>query len=248
MSEAPVLYLDDFEQSPTIAALATALAIAQGEIENASKDSTNPHFNSKYADLASVRAAAKPIYGHGLAIVQQVASKPDGSIGVRTVLTHKSGEWMASRAYVKPDKSGPQAAGSVVTYLRRYMLAAALGIAQEDDDANAATTIRVPRPAPPASKSVGPAPMVPLVGAQDGDQVRGLLLRHGPEGMGWEPKHAERWLQKYFGVKRPADLKPPQAVDAALLLTCRMKTPELYPSRLEQFHSEKRVLTAEVSQ
>lgn len=148
----------EFEQTPTIGALAAALALAQDEMENAAKDSKNPHFNSKYADLASVRAAAKPIYKQGLATVQQVISKPDGSIGVRTVLAHKSGEWMASRAYVKPDKSGPQAAGSVITYLRRYMLAAALGIAQEDDDGNGAGNGRNTPPQQPSPRAPAPAP------------------------------------------------------------------------------------------
>lgn len=130
-----------YEQTPSVAELAKALAAAQAEMENAIKDSENPAFKqgakvSRYADLAAVREASKPIYKHGLSVVQQVLSSSD-AIGVRTLLLHSSGEWMASRAFVKPDRTGPQAAGSVITYLRRYMLAAMLGIAQEDDDGNA---------------------------------------------------------------------------------------------------------------
>lgn len=127
-----------YEQTPSVGELAKALAQAQAEMDNAVKDSTNPHFKSKYADLASIRDATKPIYKHGLSVVQQVLSTAD-AVGVRTMLLHGSGEWIASRAYVKSLQPGPQAAGAVITYLRRYMLAAILGIAQDDDDANAGT-------------------------------------------------------------------------------------------------------------
>lgn len=140
----------EYDQSPTIGAIAKALAAAQKTMGNAAKDSTNPHFKSKYADLASVRDATAPLADNGIAVTQQVITGQDGVPGIRTVLMHESGEWMGSNAYCRPAQNTPQGLGSVVTYLRRYMLAAAAGIAQEDDDGNVGSqqpTRNPPRPA-----------------------------------------------------------------------------------------------------
>ena len=83
------------QKSDTITALAAALSAAQGEIEGAKKDSTNPHFKSKYADLGAVWDACRgPLTKHGLAVVQFPRSE-NGCVLVETVLTHKSGEWMS---------------------------------------------------------------------------------------------------------------------------------------------------------
>lgn len=100
-----------------------------------------------------------------------------------------------------------------------------------------------PAPAPPAPAPIGDPEWVELV-----QRVRELMLKHagpGVEGLGWHPKHAESWLVKYFGKKRPIDLTKPQCMDACLLIMTRLRTPELYPTRLEQFHAEGRVLTGE---
>ena len=48
-------------KSDSIASLAAALAKAQGEMENASKNSQNPHFKSKYADLAEILNTVRPV-------------------------------------------------------------------------------------------------------------------------------------------------------------------------------------------
>ncbi len=127
----------DIEQSATLGAIAAALAAAQGEIANAPKDSANPHFKSHYADLATVRDAVTPALSKNkIAVSQQVLTRADGTVGVRTLLLHASGEYLGSRAWCRPAQPGPQPLGSVITYLRRYMLAAATGVAQEDDDGN----------------------------------------------------------------------------------------------------------------
>jgi hypothetical protein len=46
-------------KSENITTLAVALVKAQADIKAALKDSTNPHFKSKYADLGSVVDAVK---------------------------------------------------------------------------------------------------------------------------------------------------------------------------------------------
>jgi len=123
--------------STTIAQLATALAAAQGEMEDASKDRRNDHFGSRYADLASVvQAVRAPLSKHGIAFVQP-AEWREGRLTVRTVLVHKSGEWMASELSAKPQQDTPQGIGSTITYLRRYSLMSMTGIAPDDDDGEA---------------------------------------------------------------------------------------------------------------
>jgi hypothetical protein len=107
------------------------------EMEGATKDATNPHFKSKYADLSSVREACKPLSKHGIAILQP--TRADGAaVTVTTLLIHDSGEWISEDLTLTAQQATPQAVGSAITYGRRYGLAAMVGIAPEDDDGEAA--------------------------------------------------------------------------------------------------------------
>ena len=117
-------------------ALFAALSAAQGEIENASKSSSNPHFKSKYADLAEVLNTVRPVFAkHGLAVLQ--STEFDGAmVSVTTTITHAEGGYVTSRASCVPPKTDGQGVGNATTYLRRYSMAAMSGIAQEDDDGN----------------------------------------------------------------------------------------------------------------
>ena len=126
--------------SETVSKLFTALAKAQGEVENASKSSVNPHFRSKYADLAEILNTVRPVFAaNGLSVVQFPSF--DGTyVSVETVVTHSSGEWMSGIISAPVSKLDAQGVGSATTYMRRYALAAAAGVAQEDDDANAAVS------------------------------------------------------------------------------------------------------------
>ena len=133
--------------SDNVAELAAALALAQGEVENAHKNSANPHFRSKYADLAEIINTVRPVFAkHGLAIVQS-PSYADGLVSVTTLLTHKSGQWIRDVASSPAPKLDPQGVGSAVTYLRRYAIGAFACIASEaDDDGNAASQRKVASP------------------------------------------------------------------------------------------------------
>lgn len=127
------------KQSDSIAALAAALAKAQGAITGAKKDAENPHFRSKYADLASVWEAARPaLTAHGLSVIQTFDPSDKDEIIVDTRLLHESGEWIEGRIAVPVTKADAQGYGSAATYARRYSLAAMVGVAPEDDDGNAA--------------------------------------------------------------------------------------------------------------
>ena len=124
--------------SPTIAALAAALVKAQSAMGGAKKDSTNPHFKTAYADLASVWDACRaPLANAGLSIVQLVSSDPTRAI-IETILAHSSGEWVSSTLAVPLTKADAQGLGSAITYGRRYALAAIVGVCPADDDGEAA--------------------------------------------------------------------------------------------------------------
>jgi hypothetical protein len=131
------------------AALMGALASAQGEVENAVKNSANPHFKTRYADLAEVLATVRPVLAkYGLCIMQ--STQFDGSmVFVTSILAHRDGGWVSSVASCVPSKTDAQGIGSATTYLRRYSLAAMTGVAQTDDDGQASS--HAGKPAPVAS-------------------------------------------------------------------------------------------------
>ena len=140
--------------SESIVKLAVALARAQGEIENAAKKSTNPHFRSKYADLAEIVNTARPVLTrHGISLIQ-IPSYDGQTASVETILLHESGEWLSGISSSPLQKADPQGIGSATTYLRRYAAAAFCFLATQEDDANAATgQNRQPKPEPKATKA-----------------------------------------------------------------------------------------------
>jgi len=126
------------KSSESIEKLAEALCAAQGEMGGAVKGSANPFFKSSYADLTSViKAIKEPCSKHGLSYVQ-LPHRDGSSIGVVTRLIHTSGQWLENEFTLPMVKGDPQAAGSAVTYARRYALQALFGIPAVDDDAEAA--------------------------------------------------------------------------------------------------------------
>lgn len=126
------------QKSETINDLAKALCEVQKVLEGAKKDSSNPFYKSKYADLSSVWQACKePLTKNGLSVAQLPGKDADGYF-VETMLMHESGQWICSKTYATPTKDDPQAIGSAITYSRRYGLAAIVGCCPEDDDAEGA--------------------------------------------------------------------------------------------------------------
>jgi len=131
--------------SEQINELMTALSKAQGQMSGAIKDSSNPFFKSKYADLNSIwNAYREALSANSLAVVQTMGIDESGQY-IKTILGHSSGQWMASvlPISIQSNKEGRvnelQLLGSAITYLRRYALAALVGVApDEDDDGNAA--------------------------------------------------------------------------------------------------------------
>ena len=118
--------------------IAAALAAAQAEMGKALKQSNNPAFRSKYADLGNVMDACLPALNrHGIAVVQPTGADDAGRY-VETILLHASGQSLSCRVPLILGKNDMQGFGSAVTYARRYGLMCMAGIAPEDDDGNAA--------------------------------------------------------------------------------------------------------------
>ena len=127
------------DKSESIKELAGALVKAQLELKNPHFDSTNPHFKSKFASLAAVRAAVIPVMAkHGIAVTQWPISSGNAA-GCRTMLTHESGESMGEDFLIPVDKPNAHGYASAVTYSKRIAMQSVAGVVgDEDDDGNAA--------------------------------------------------------------------------------------------------------------
>lgn len=125
-------------QSEQTNELFTALAKAQEEMEIASKDSSNPFFKSKYADLQSVVGSSRPyLTKHGLSVIH-LLQQEDQSTYMVTQLSHSSGQYIRSKVKLSPQKPDVQSLGSYITYMKRYCYAAIVGVVTgEDDDGEA---------------------------------------------------------------------------------------------------------------
>lgn len=121
--------------SEEINELAEAMAKMQGELPIAKAESDN-FYGSKYADLAAcINAARKPLSENGLSVIQLTIPEIDvKKVTVRTILLHKSGQWIKSQLSLMCKTDDPQERTSLITYSRRYQYNAIIGLAQEDTD------------------------------------------------------------------------------------------------------------------
>lgn len=139
------------KMSEQLTNLGKALAAFNAEVQKVIVDARNPQFRSKYVTLDALIDATKPILQkHGLSVLQFPLTSEDGKTGVKSMLLHESGEFIESDALfmqpVRMVKGGayeqapdPQAAGSTISYLRRYSYQAILNLSTgEDDDAEKA--------------------------------------------------------------------------------------------------------------
>lgn len=158
-------------QSKEINELAKALVAVQAELQPAIKDSANPFFKSKYADLLSVvKVSRKLLTDHGLAVIQTNEPCENGVVIV-TTLAHTSGQWIKGRLFIPPVKSDPQAFVASNTYGRRSAYSAIIGIVtDEDDDGETAsgrrgdedvTFVHAVAPQPPPAKPAYSKPAPP---------------------------------------------------------------------------------------
>ena len=133
--------------------LVAALVKAQAEFPPIAKSQENKHFGSRYADLADVLKAVRPVLAaNGLAITQLVSENEHGTILV-TKLLHVGGGELTSTMPLAMDGISSQAVGSLLTYLRRYCALAICGVHPDDDDDDGNSSSSEP----PARRSSRPA-------------------------------------------------------------------------------------------
>jgi hypothetical protein len=122
------------KQSQSIVEIAKALAALQVRIEDASSNAENKHLKNNYANLQSILETIRvPMAAVGLSFTQ-VPGFNDGVVYLDTQIMHVSGEWIQGTAAAPLTKQDAQGVGATLTYLRRYALAAMVGITQADDD------------------------------------------------------------------------------------------------------------------
>tara|TARA_R110002096_G_scaffold66682_1_gene162148 strand:- start:11572 stop:12291 length:720 start_codon:yes stop_codon:yes gene_type:complete len=148
------------KKSFSIANIAPAIIAAQGELEPVPMDSENTEVSDrrvhKYASFTAMWTACRSVLQkHGLALIQGGGdTSVPGYITLETTVVHTSGEFISKMFTIPLERSCPQAAGSAITYAKRYGLGAFFGlVAEVDDDANSA---RVPdkKPATATQKPV----------------------------------------------------------------------------------------------
>ena len=156
--------------------LAAASANAQAVMKPAIKDSVNPAYKSKYADLGSVWDACRdPLTANGITVWQDVTSG-EGGISVTTRLVHKSGQWVEFGPLTVPlARHDAHGVGSATSYGKRYALAAAIGvIAEIDDDGNAAVSKSNGKAADPAISEQQAADLQSLIEDVGADKAKFL--------------------------------------------------------------------------
>ena len=136
------------EKSETIGNLTLALSKVQAQLRPAKENSKNPFFKSNYADLGSVWDSVRTLLSENeLSIIQM----PTDVGGLTTILSHSSGEYLASTMYI-PSKEDAHGVGSAISYARRYALASFVGVVTGDDDGNGA----IKSNNPPSAKTTIP--------------------------------------------------------------------------------------------
>ena len=135
---------DSGEQKPIATPkLAAALCKFQMEYSNAVRDASGNF--GPYVSLSEAEYAVSPATKFGLShtfIIESATSHADDHIiWITCRIMHESGEYIDSRLPVVTENQRGQniyhKMGSAITYARRYMLLAAYGLGQADDEADA---------------------------------------------------------------------------------------------------------------
>lgn len=188
-------------QQPSLMQLAPALVKAWGEIgAGVAKDSDNPAFHSGYASLGAVMTLVKPhLAANGLALIQSAGELEGDKLTVVTLLLHTSGEHISFRSQSPIGKTTAQAVGSVITYLRRYVVMAICGLAPVDDDGNEASQAAPPKKTKAANDEVDTvlATIAAFTGTADAFEK---AVRPAVEALG-EEKVNKAYVQKRRELK-----------------------------------------------
>jgi hypothetical protein len=179
------------KRSESITKVATALHKARAAFLPITRDKINPHFRSKYADLACILDAIRDGFAaNDLVLLQPTEETPEGTT-VETVILHApSGEWIGSSYAVKwANRDDAQGKGAGLTYARRFALSSLLGVAADDDDDGNAASARRDQP---------PRPEPPRTPPQPDASAWHHWVQTQAKSKGVEPKHLVNHLAKTF--------------------------------------------------
>jgi len=198
-------------ESDILHELATSLSKAQGEMDVALNNNTNPFFKSRYASFADIVRASRPALSkHGLSVTQKLFVEQKEHTNnlwmLETKLLHASGQWISSIVPIVPAKSDPQSLGSYITYMKRYAYAALVGVYtdDEDDDGNNATQAHKTVAENNANKNLiqQTNQMKPKLNYErvTSEQIQAIMFEIG------EHTDVGQNLLKNFGIDKVADL------------------------------------------
>lgn len=135
-----------FEAGQARKAFDAAISAAKSKIGPVGRNATG-HNNKRYADFAAIARAVDPVLSqHGLSYRFRTAQTD--RIFVTCILSHKDGHseetTLGGPADTSGSKNAIQAIGSTLSYLQRYSLVQALGLASGEDDDGRAVGTRAP--------------------------------------------------------------------------------------------------------
>ncbi len=195
--------------------LTLALGRAQGEFPDIPKDKrvlvrpkNSPSYEYKYADLATIIKATKPVLArHGLSISQVVEVSKEGG-RLTTMLLHASGQFIAGE-FEFLEGGRMQETGSSITYARRYALSAILGVAtDDDDDANVADGNNAK--IEPTLPRVGPQQPMPGDGDQTVDPLKIQIGTHaGKHVTQFKPEFLINYYKRAYEKYNPPGVQKP---------------------------------------
>lgn len=179
-------------------------AIPKNQVARVSSPKGN--YSYRYADLADIQRAIAPALADcGLSVSFDTAQDPGGYV-IQAKIHHVSGHSETTTFRVPVDDktrmNSAQAAGSALTYGRRYALTAALGIvtAEDDDDGHAITAAPVPPPVPTGAPQPGRQSGAPISAAQH------RLLEARITAMGLDRERLKNWLARAWNVQHLAEI------------------------------------------
>ena len=221
--------------------ISASLVKAQKEFGPALKSSTNPHFRSRYADLAAcVEAVIDAFNNNGIYVMQPTHECEDGVI-VETVFIHESGEQISSgKLHVPASKRDAQGYGSALTYARRYSLMTACGIAPEDDDGNYASKPKPPAPAPvrqapPAMPVKPPA----KIAGKDLPWQLSVSTEPGTDPEAWARSVIEITIMGLANAATEADVMSIFKVNRNVFDLLKQVSPDTYDDVMDEFKKAK---------
>lgn len=183
-------------KSPTIASFAADFLKVQAELPVVKKTSradielkSGGKMSYRYADLVAMTEAARPILAKHNFMILQPFGDTGGKACLQTLLLHVSGEFIEGSLPFATNDADPRKTGSIVSFYRRYSLAAMLGMVAENEDSDAAASYEGGKKVLAGSVRTGyPTPARPPQGPRPPQQPPAAQTQTPPPARTVDPK------------------------------------------------------------